>query len=158
MTLEIDPLDSVALSLHHSPGVYALLLGSGLSRSSGIPTGWGITLGLIERLAALQGITRQSDWAGWYKEQFGKPANYSEILDALASTPSERRSILHGYIEPSPGSDLRRPTPAHLAIARLVADGVVCVIVTTNFDRLLENALRELGVEPVVISSVDALV
>ena len=31
------------------------------------------------------------------------------------------------------------------------------MIVTTNFDRLLENALRERGVEPTVIDSVDAL-
>ncbi|WP_423194643.1 SIR2 family protein [Cupriavidus sp. H18C2] len=31
------------------------------------------------------------------------------------------------------------------------------VILTTNFDRLMENALREEGVEPVVVASVDAL-
>ena len=31
------------------------------------------------------------------------------------------------------------------------------VIVTTNFDRLMENALREVGVEPTVVASVDAL-
>jgi hypothetical protein len=31
------------------------------------------------------------------------------------------------------------------------------VIITTNFDRLLENALREKGIEPTIVSSVDAL-
>lgn len=31
------------------------------------------------------------------------------------------------------------------------------MIVTTNFDRLMENALRERGIEPTVVSSVDAL-
>ncbi|CAN7215790.1 SIR2 family protein [Phyllobacterium sp. LjRoot231] len=36
-------------------------------------------------------------------------------------------------------------------------EGYVKVIVTTNFDRLLENALREEGVEPTVIASIDAL-
>ena len=36
-------------------------------------------------------------------------------------------------------------------------DGFVRVIVTTNFDRLLESALRDRGVEPTVVSSVDAM-
>jgi hypothetical protein len=38
-----------------------------------------------------------------------------------------------------------------------VADGHVRVILTTNFDRLLENALRDAGIEPTVIASEDAL-
>jgi SIR2-like domain len=33
----------------------------------------------------------------------------------------------------------------------------VRVVITTNFDRLIENALREAGVEPTVISSEDAI-
>lgn len=51
----------------------------------------------------------------------------------------------------------KSPTRAHRAIARLVAAGHVRVIITTNFDRLTENALRENGVEPTVISSDDSL-
>ena len=39
----------------------------------------------------------------------------------------------------------------------MVAAGHVRVIITTNFDRLIENALRENGVEPTVITSDDAL-
>jgi hypothetical protein len=46
---------------------------------------------------------------------------------------------------------------AHHAIARLVASGAVRVVITTNFDRLIENALREAGVEPTVIASEDAI-
>ena len=34
------------------------------------------------------------------------------------------------------------PTKAHRAIAQLVKDGIMRVIITTNFDRLLENAIR----------------
>lgn len=44
-----------------------------------------------------------------------------------------------------------------MRIARLVAAGHVRVIITTNFDRLIENALREHGVEPTVIASVMSL-
>jgi hypothetical protein len=34
----IDPILSLAVSVYHNKGVYSLLLGSGISRSSGIPT------------------------------------------------------------------------------------------------------------------------
>ena len=39
----------------------------------------------------------------------------------------------------------------------MVHAGWVRVILTTNFDRLIQNALRERGVEPTIIDSVDAL-
>jgi hypothetical protein len=38
-----------------------------------------------------------------------------------------------------------------------VVGGYLRVIVTTNFDRLLENALRERGIEPTIVASADAL-
>ncbi len=155
--IELPPFDALALSLHHSPGVHAILVGSGLSRAAGIPTGWEITLDLIRRLAALDGIAEHEDWATWYRDKYGKEPSYSEILDALASTQAERRSILHGYIEPAEGEEARRPTKAHHAIAQLVASGAVRVIITTNFDRLIENALREAGIEPTVIAGDDAI-
>lgn len=155
--IELEPFEALALSLHHSPGVYALLLGSGLSRSAGIPTGWEITLDLVRRLGALNGVTDQPDWAAWFCAKYGHEPNYSEILHTLACTAAERRAILHEYIEPREGEEARRPTKAHHGIAKLVADGVVRVIITTNFDRLIENALREVGVEPTIIASEDAV-
>jgi hypothetical protein len=155
--IELLPFDALALSLHHSPGVHAILVGSGLSRAAGIPTGWEIALDLIRRLAALDGVTEHDDWAKWYRDKYGKEPSYSEILDALASTPAERRAILHGYIDAPEGGDTRKPTKAHYAIAQLVASGAVRVIITTNFDRLIENALREAGIEPTVIASDDAI-
>jgi SIR2-like domain len=154
----IEPFDALALSLHHNPGVYALLVGSGLSRAAGIPTGWEITLDLIKRLGAAQGITNEANWETWFQAKYQKAPSYSEVLDALGASAAERRSILHGYIEPKNEDDARRPTKAHRSIAKLVRDGTIRVIVTTNFDRLLENALRDEGVEPTVIASDDAVV
>jgi hypothetical protein len=156
----IDPLTTLAFSLYENKGVYCLLLGSGISRPAQIPTGWEVTLDLVRRVAALQDVSDETDWAAWHKSKFGKEPNYSELLDQLASTPDERRSVLHSYIEPN-AEDIEAgckvPTRAHRAIARLVAAGHVRVIITTNFDRLTENALRENGVEPTVISSDDSL-
>lgn len=157
----LDPMTTLAFSLSENKGIYALLLGSGLSRAADIPTGWEITLDLTRRVAALEGITERADWAAWHQERFGEAPSYSKLLDALSKTSVERRAILHSYIEPSFEdfeTGARQPTKAHHAIARLVRDGYIKVLITTNFDRLMENALREAGVEPTVIKSEDDLV
>ncbi len=156
----LDPETAIAFSVFENKGIFALLLGSGVSRAAQIPTGWEITLDLIRRIAGLQKVKEQPDWAVWYREKFHKDPNYSDLLDALAVSPDERRSILHKYIEPTAedvGEGRKVPTRAHAAIARLVRDGFIRVIITANFDRLIENALRELGIEPTVIKSDDDL-
>ena len=157
---QLTPLTQLAFALHENKGAYAVLLGSGLSRAAGVPTGWEITLDLIRRVATNSGVEEQSDWAAWYKTSTGAEPDYSKLLELLASTPDERRAILHGYIEPTieeREEGRKLPTAAHRSIARLVQAGYVHVIVTTNFDRLMENALREIGIEPTIITSVDAL-
>jgi len=155
-----DPLTQLSFSIYENKGTYAVLLGSGLSRAAEIPTGWEITIDLIRRIAKLQGAKPQSDWEEWYRKTIGKDPSYSALLEALASSPSERRSILQSYIEPDEEDreeGRKIPTAAHRAIAELVRANYIRVIVTTNFDRLLENALRDAGVEPTVVASVDAL-
>ena len=158
--LRNDPITQLAFSVYENKGVFAALLGSGLSRSAEIPTGWEITLDLVRRVAAAQGVPEQSDWAKWYREKTDQEPNYSALLEEIANSPDERRAILHRYIEPDEQDceeGRKTPTKAHHAIAHLVRVGYVRVIVTTNFDRLMENALREQGIEPTVIGSADAL-
>lgn len=155
-----DLMTQLAFSVYENKGIYALLLGSGLSRAAEIPTGWEITLDLIRRVARSQGVEDQPDWAAWHRQQSGRDPDYSALLQELASSPEERRSILHSYIEPTEEDreeGRKIPTAAHHAIADLVRRGFIRVIITTNFDRLIENALRERGVEPTVVASVDAL-
>jgi hypothetical protein len=155
-----DPITQISFSIYESKGVFALLLGSGLSRAAEIPTGWEITLDLIRRVALAQGVGEQSDWAAWYRNTVSQEPNYSTLLEQLASSPEERRSILHSYIEPTEqdrNEGRKVPTAAHHAIADLVRGGYIRVIITTNFDRLMENALRERGIEPTIVSSIDAL-
>ena len=155
-----DHLIRLSFSIYENPGVYALLIGSGVSRAAEVPTGWEITLDLIRRIALAQGEEEQTDWVAWYREKKGKEANYSKLVSELGLSPDERRSILHRYIEPSTEDreeGRKIPTQVHYAIADLVQAGFVSVIITTNFDRLLENALHEKGVEPTIVASVDAL-
>jgi hypothetical protein len=150
----------IALSVNSNPGIYALLLGSGLSRSAGILTGWEIVLDLIRKLAALHQEKPEPDPETWYVQKFGEPPDYSKLLDRLTSTSAERMTLLKSYFEPNEEEKeqgLKLPTPAHRAIAKLVKLGCFRMILTTNFDRLIEKALRDEGIEPDVISNEDDL-
>ncbi|HEY1720918.1 MAG TPA: SIR2 family protein [Magnetospirillaceae bacterium] len=156
----IDPIVSLAHALHSNKGVYAVLLGSGVSRAAGIPTGWEITLELIRRVAAAEKVKGEiSDPATWFLKAKKRDPDYAALLDGLAGTPEERRAILHSFIMPTAvekDEGKKLPTAAHRAIAKLAARGSIRVIVTTNFDRLMETALKDEGIEPTVIASADA--
>jgi hypothetical protein len=154
----LDPVEALAFEMQSSKGVFALLLGSGISHSAKIPTGWHITLDLVRQVAALKGEVCGSDPAVWYRDRFSAEPSYSELLNQLATTPELRNQVIRGYIEPDEHERQRgekMPTQAHRAIAELMAKGYVRVVLTTNFDQLLEQALRDHGVNPTVISSAD---
>lgn len=154
----IDPSHSLAFSIQANPGVYAVLLGSGVSRAGKIPTGWEITIDQIRRRAALLGEKDIQDPERWYWDKFDEEANYSGLLATVAKTKFERQGILRAYIEPNDQErehGEKQPTAAHHAIAALVRQGFVKVVITTNFDRLIEIALQEAGIAPKVLSTPD---
>lgn len=154
----IDPILRLAVAMHSSKGVYALLLGSGVSRSSAIPTGWEVILDLIRKLAHMKGENCEEGPEAWYKALTGSEPDYSDILDQLTMSSAERAQLLRSYFEPTVDEreqGRKAPSPAHRAIAGLVSKGYVKVIVTTNFDRLMEMALADVGVQPSVISTSD---
>ena len=156
----ISSAESLAFSIHANPGVYAVLVGSGVSRAARIPTGWEITLDLVRRLAAVRKQTCDPDPERWYRRTFEEEADYSDLLDKLCKTPAERQQLLCGYFEPSADDreeGAKKPTAAHRAIATLAAQDFVRVILTTNLDRLIETALDDAGVTPTVLTTSDQL-
>ena len=154
----IDPVQSLAFSMQSNPGVYALLLGSGLSTSAGIKTGWGIVSDLLRKLGAAADVDSDANLENWYRSKYDEEPEYSRLLKALAKTPTERQTLLRQYFEPT-GEEreegLKEPTEAHRAIADLVSKGFIRVIITTNFDRLIEKALEDAGVSAQILSSLD---
>ena len=75
------------------------LLGSGVSRSAQIPTGWEVVLDLASRLARAAGEDCKGEAAAdWYKNEYGDSPDYSRLLDELAGTPAERQQLLRGYL------------------------------------------------------------
>lgn len=144
-----DKMVSLSFSMESNKGVYALLLGSGVSYSAGIPTGWHILETLCGRLMKVQGSDK-ANAIEWYEEKYGKQPAYDEVIELLAKTSSDRNGLLREFFEPSKDDQehgLKVPTQAHKAIAELVHDGFIKVIVTTNFDRLMEQALDALNVQ-----------
>jgi hypothetical protein len=154
----IDPIHSLSFSIQANPGVYAVLIGSGISRAAQIPTGWEITLELIRKVALLRGEDCEPSPEEWHRKTFDSEPDYSELLGAVTKTQAERQQLLQAYFEINEEDreeGLKQPTKAHKAIASLVASGYIKVIITTNFDRLMERALEDVGVTPTIISSVD---
>jgi hypothetical protein len=156
----LDPALALSFAMHANRGVYAALLGSGVSRAAAIPTGWEIVLDLIQKLAALLGEDCKPTPEEWYEQRFGEQPTYSFLLKKLARSQAERQQLLRGYFEASPEDEAlgaKQPTKAHRALAALVKSGHVRVIVTTNFDRLVERSLDAEGVNPIVVSTPSAV-
>lgn len=157
----------LASSVHAQPGVYAVLIGSGVSTGAGLLTGWGIVKDLVRRVARLADddddgaeALAVEDPEKWWSQSHSEPLGYSSLLESLASTPAARQGLLEGYFDPSAQDaedGFKRPSKAHVAIAQLVKAGYVRVILTTNFDRLMEQALSAVGVEAQVISRPEAV-
>jgi hypothetical protein len=153
----LSPRVMLASAVHAQPGVYAVLLGSGVSRSSGIPTGWEIVKHIVQKAAAAgqpddtesQALAAADPEAWWSTHGDGSPLGYSSLLAAIAPSSAARQGLLKEYFvasEEDRAADLKIPTAAHHAVADLVKGGWTKVVVTTNFDNLIEQALDAVGV------------
>jgi len=155
----IDPRVALASSIHASPGVYALLVGSGVSRAAGIPTGYEVVESLAARVATLEGLVLEQlsqTSIQWFATTHGHEPQYDELLARLAPTDHDRRALLREFFEQPPdASEPIQPTDAHRIVAHLCAQGRIRVVLTTNFDHLLEHALDDAGARTQVLVSQD---
>jgi hypothetical protein len=160
-TYGVNPRDALATSMHAAPGMYAVLVGSGMSKSAGINTAWEVVEDLIRRVATSEGANPEDfddDPTKWWADQGRPELRYDRLLEELSSTEAARRMILRKYFDPVPATgEPVPPSRAHAALASLCAAGRVRVIVTTNFDGLIERALEAVGIAPQVISTPTAL-
>ncbi|MDA0159483.1 SIR2 family protein [Solirubrobacter ginsenosidimutans] len=153
--MTLDPIVSLSVSLAEAPGSVALFLGSGVSVDAGIPTGWDIYVDGVQRLRRLEEGDVEplsaDDVERWLTETGRADFNYSRLLEDIVPDAATRRTYIAGYFaDASPGA-------THQHVADLIADGLVRVVVTTNFDRLLEQALAARGIEPIVVSDDSSL-
>jgi hypothetical protein len=157
----IDPRVALATAIHAAPGVYAVLAGSGMSTASGIPTGWKVVQDLIRKIAIAQGVDPDAlgdEPEAWWESQGHAGPRYDTLLSALASTGAGRQAILRPYFEaPTDESRGDQLPGGHDTLARLCAEGRFKVIVTTNFDRLIERALDRAGIPAQVVTGAEQI-
>jgi hypothetical protein len=123
-----------------------------------MPTGWDVVHDLLARYAAASNCAIPADPVAFWRDSLGTEPGYSSILAQLAGTPEERQALLAPFWVPTPEEreqNLKVPGAAHTAIAALVKDGVFRMILTTNFDTLLEQALDAAGVPHTVVANGD---
>jgi len=153
-----DKFNSLVWSMSETPGLFALLIGSGVSTGAGIPTSWDITVDMIRKLAQMEGQEVIKDPQDWYFGQYNETPSYSKLIKKIAPMSSESTLLLKRYFEPREDDALKGikvPSVAHKEIANLVSKGYCRVIITTNFDRLTERAIEDVGIDPTVIKSAD---
>jgi phosphoserine phosphatase len=152
----VDSEMALTFSVRNNPGVYALLLGSGVSTEAGVPTGWGVVKDLIRKLAEIEDEEIETDPEEWYEDTYDQEPKYDDLIKQIAPSKPDRQSLLEKYFEPTSEEreqGIKTPSEAHKSIAWLIDEGYINIVVTTNFDQLLEQALSERGITPVVISS-----
>lgn len=163
-----DELLPLAHSLHSTPSSHALLLGAGASVSAGMPSAWAVQLDLIRDIAKQRRHTFEpvidtepgETEVAWYVETFAEEPTYQALLGRIGHTQTERQRALRKYFEASDAdreTGTKRPSATHRAIADLVKSGHVRIVVTLNFDTLVEQALRDADIEPTVVSSPAAI-
>lgn len=153
--------------MHAQPGVYAALLGSGVSTGAGVLTGWGVVKELVRRVSAASSPEDEAlinlakdDPEAWWEQHGEGPLGYATLLEMLGRTPAARQGLLADFFEPMDEDregGIKVPSRAHHAVAQLVKKGLIRVILTTNFDRLMEQALEAAGVSPQIIARPEAV-
>ena len=89
----LDPMITLPFSVYSGKGMHALLLGSGVSHSSGIPTGWDIVLDLIRKVAAIKGMDCGEAPDAWYRENYQKEPDYADLLEMTQRRQTFRRGF-----------------------------------------------------------------
>ena len=148
--MNADRVVPVAYAMHASPKRYALLIGAGISVAAGLPTASDVSGNMILAVARGRGEKvergeKNEVCLAWFEETFGEPATFQRLMKELGISEGNRKDGLKKFIsrtdengDPIPGA----PTAAHRAVVRLVKSGTVSLVITTNFDTLMEEALK----------------
>jgi len=145
----VDPILSLTIAIAEVNKAYAIFLGSGVSKTAGIPTGPEILWDSKKLLYKLinEKEPKDKELKDWFEKSKFKDFTYSKILKAICSSQEERRKFLEKYFIG------RSPTDTHRIIADMVKKGLTKIVITTNFDRLMEKALDDAEIVYDVASS-----
>lgn len=93
----IAPLDALATSMCVSPGLFAILLGAGMSISAGRLCAWGILYDLIRQVAVSENTNiPEGTEENWWEQKTGERPHYGELIKSLNRLPQLANA---GYID-----------------------------------------------------------
>lgn len=138
--MSVDPTAALVVNIASAPGTFAFFLGAGISEPAGIPTGGQILKQVCEeyyRTVEKEEPENDLDVVEWAHEELDLDEfTFSSIIEAIYDQNELAEDFLRDKFE---GAE---PTEAHKILAELASDGWIKTFVTTNFDRLLEDALE----------------
>src|ERR1017187_5377175 len=142
------PYQKIRSAIWHNPGRYALLAGAGVSQSSGVPlAGEIVTMIATEefRLENFRPPYSREELDAWRAAQVPPIATYQDAIEHLGEHPEDHADFVRKLVAGT------APSKGHWCLADLVAFGWFQYIFTTNFDRLIEQALMQRGLDPCIL-------
>jgi hypothetical protein len=119
--MPLDPIVSLSVALAEAPGTCAFLLGSGVSRDAGVPTGHEIMRDGLRKLRQLETESTEpaadAELDAWLVETGREHITYSELLELIAPDQGVRREYLATFF------DGREPRRSHEMLASLAERG-----------------------------------
>src|SRR5690349_21362199 len=101
--MTLDPIVSLAVAVAEGPGSYAFLLGSGVSRDAGVPTGQDVFWQAVGELYRVENVTDETPdreaLQNWLRDTEREGLTYSEVLELIAPDAATRRDYLAKHFE-----------------------------------------------------------
>lgn len=145
------PEDYIISRLHLYKGRYCLFVGAGVSVCAGVPLATADLQGLPSIVSYIRrdfygslGMPNlnDDDLLKWYADRKllqNLETLYSDALHLIGDTPRSRQYYLRKFFEG------KKPGVSHIAIAKLIEYDHFHIVFTTNFDPLIEEAVRNNG-------------
>ena len=113
----------------------ALFLGAGASVESGGRTAQEIATGILRKV---YGTKTNEDLQKFFEKEYNKIATFENVLEAFGTSSKDRRDLIIDFFRGM------TPSSGYRYLAALIKAGFFYpIILTTNFDHMLEDAIRD---------------
>lgn len=138
--------------LHQQGRSLAFILGAGASASSGIPTGGKLAYGWLQEWHQRECLEPNTDLQSWAREQLKNPAfiTHQDAKPAYQDAASHYATIFErrfagdytsGYAALEDAMEDAAPSVGYSILAKILDETHHRVVVTTNFDNLVADAM-----------------